>query len=51
MSSFETLILKRVLILSGSHDVPEYDEDKGKFQKGTFLIYVPDSPSHPVGAT
>jgi hypothetical protein len=40
MPSFETLILKRVLILSGSHDVLENDEDRGKFQKGTFLILL-----------
>jgi hypothetical protein len=37
MSSFETLILKWVLILSGSLVVPENDEDSDEYQKGTFL--------------
>jgi hypothetical protein len=38
LSSFETLILKRVLILSGSLVVPGNDEDRGEYQKGRFLI-------------
>jgi hypothetical protein len=37
MSSFETLILKRVLILSGSLVVLENEENRDESQKGTFL--------------
>src|SRR5918992_5310107 len=38
MPSFETLILKRVLIHRRSLVVLENDEDSDEFQKGTFLI-------------
>jgi hypothetical protein len=37
MSSFETLILKLVLILSGSLVVPGNEENRDESQKGTFL--------------
>jgi hypothetical protein len=37
MSSFETLILERVLILSDSLPVPGKLEKKREFQKGPFL--------------
>jgi hypothetical protein len=33
MSSFETLILKRVLILSGSLGVPGKEENRDEYQK------------------
>jgi hypothetical protein len=33
MSSFETLILKRVLILSGSHAGPGNVENRDEYQK------------------
>jgi hypothetical protein len=37
MSSFETLILQRVLILSGSLLVQGKEENSGEFQKGSFM--------------
>jgi hypothetical protein len=37
MSNFEILILKRVLILSGSLGVQGKEEKWNEFQKGTFL--------------
>jgi hypothetical protein len=37
LSSFETLILKLVLILSGSLVVHGKEENREEFQKGTFL--------------
>jgi hypothetical protein len=37
MTSFDTLILKWVLILSGSLVVPENDEDSDEYQKRLFL--------------
>jgi hypothetical protein len=37
LSSFDTLILKRVLILHRSLVVPEKEEKKEEYQKGTFL--------------
>jgi hypothetical protein len=40
MPSFDTLILKRVLILSGSHGVPENDDDSDEYQKRSFLIQL-----------
>jgi hypothetical protein len=38
LSSFETLILKRVLILNGSLLLLKNMKCPGKYQKGTFLI-------------
>jgi hypothetical protein len=47
MPSFETLILKRILILSGSLVGPGNNENRNEFQKGTFLRHV--LPKYPSG--
>ena len=44
LPSFETLILKCVLILSGSLVVPGNEENRNEYQKGTFLKRDLDSP-------
>jgi hypothetical protein len=46
LSSIDTLILKRVLILSGSLLVPGKEEKMDEFQKGTFLIQ--NTPHRPL---
>jgi hypothetical protein len=38
LSSFDTLILQRVLILGSSLAGPENDDERVEYQKGRFLI-------------